>query len=92
MQTAFTCIMGIVTVFAGLISLIAITMAMSAVIKAISKPDKNGTENKVVNTPASKKAEPIANKQEIIAGVCAVIAEELGTEVSNIRVTSFKRL
>ncbi len=88
MQTAFTCIMGIVTVFVGLIALIAITMAMSAVIKLISKPKANSSE---AVSPASNNA-PIANKQEIIAGVCAVIAEELGTDVSNIKVVSFKKL
>ena len=90
MQTVFTCIMGIGTVFVGLIALIAITMAMSAVIRMISKPGKEAG-NGDVNVPASKTA-PIENKQEIIAGVCAVIAEELGTDVSNIRVTSFKKL
>ena len=90
METLFTCIMGIGTVFVGLIALIAITMAMSAVIKALVKPESE------VKAPAPKavapKAAPIQNKQEIIAGVCAVIAEELGTDVSNIKVTSFKKL
>ena len=89
---AFTCVMGIATVFIGLICLIAITMVMSAVIKKLPA-GKNLSEN---NAPAAKasaqKSAPIQNKQEILAGVCAVIAEELGTDVSNIRVTSFKRL
>ena len=85
MQTAFTCIMGIGTVFVGLIALIAITMAMSAVIKMLPKP-----KNKKTAAPANDA--PIANKQEIIAGVCAVIAEELETDVSNIKVVSFKKL
>ena len=88
MQTAFTCIMGIGTVFVGLIALIAITMAMSAVINKISKPQAKS----VAPVSPESNAAPIANKQEIIAGVCAVIAEELGTEVSNIKVLSFKKL
>ena len=35
---------------------------------------------------------PIANKQEVLAACCAVIAEELGTEAKNIKVLSFKRV
>ena len=42
------------------------------------------------NAPAAAPAD--ANKQEIIAASCAVIAEELGTDASNIKVTSFKKL
>ena len=91
MQTAFTCIMGIVTVFAGLIALIAITKAMSAVINLISKPKADLKDIKPSGNFTSNTA-PIANKQEIIAGICAVIAEELGTDVSNIKVVSFKKL
>ena len=89
MSIASVCVMGIVTVFIGLICLIFITNIMSAICRKTSKPEP-------VQSPAkpapSQKAAPIANKQEIIAGVCAVIAEELGTDVSNIKVTSFKKL
>lgn len=79
MNVGLVCIMGIATVFIGLICLIGITMLMSAVCKNIGK--------KPVET-----ATPIANKSELIAAICAVIAEENGTDVSNIRVTSFKEI
>ena len=97
MSIAFVCIMGIATVFIGLVCLIFIIKIANAVCDGVAK----GEVNKNVQTaPVSKNqanvqrqaTAPIANKQEIIAGVCAVIAEELGTEVSNIRVTSFKKL
>ncbi len=97
MSTGFVCIMGIATVFIGLICLIFIIKIANAVCDGIAK----GESNKNVQTsPASQNranvqsqtSAPIANKQEIIAGVCAVIAEELGTDASNIRVTSFKKL
>ena len=87
MNTAFICIMGIATVFIGLVCLIAITKIMSMVCANFTK---KGSDT-AVGAPANNDA-PIANKSEIVAGVCAVIAEELGTDVSNIRVTSFKRL
>ena len=35
---------------------------------------------------------PIQNKQELVAASCAVIEEELGTDVKNIKVLSFKRI
>lgn len=90
MSNAFVCIMGIGTVFFGLICLIFITMLVSAVVKMIEKPQPE----KAAGTPsvASQAAAPIENKQEIIAATCAVIAEELGTDASNIRVVSFKKL
>ena len=88
MNTAFVCIMGIATVFIGLICLIGITKIMSLVCSYVSK-------NVPVTEPKPAKASSdtaIANKSEILAGVCAAIAEEIGTDVSNIKVTSFKKL
>ena len=35
---------------------------------------------------------PAEEKRKVVAGVCAAIAEELGTDVTNIRVLSFKRV
>lgn len=87
MSTAFVCFMGIATVFVGLIVLIFITVAMSSVCKKFAKAEADAPA-KAVSTPSA----PIANKQEIIAASCAVIAEELGTDVKNIKVTSFKKL
>ncbi len=97
MSIAFVCIMGIATVFIGLVCLIFIIKIANAVCDILAKGEKS---NNVQSAPAPKNqanvqnraTAPITNKQEIIAGVCAVIAEELGTEVSNIRVTSFKKL
>ena len=89
MSNLFVCVMGIGTVFFGLICLILLTSVMGYVCKNIEK-NKPAQATAPANAPAAAPAD--ANKQEIIAGVCAVIAEELGTDVSNIRVTSFKRV
>lgn len=77
--------MGIGTVFFGLICLILLTSVMGYVCKNIEK-------NKPAQATAPANAPADANKQEIIAASCAVIAEELGTDASNIKVTSFKKL
>ena len=41
---------------------------------------------------ANAQAEPIANKQEFIAAVSAAIAEDMGTDISAIRIKSIKKI
>lgn len=89
MSIAFVCIIGMGTVFVGLIALILITMAMSAACKMVEKPESVPAQ---LSTAAALPSATIANKQEIVAASCAVIAEELGTDVKNIKVVSFKKL
>ncbi len=86
MSNLFICIVGISTVFIGLICIIGLCKLMSIICSYLPQAKKE--------TPASAKSSnpaPIANKQEIIAAVCAAIAEENGTDVENIRVVSFKK-
>ena len=85
--------LGIGTVFVGLIAIIVLCYIMSALCKLFEK----GKKTEDVQAPAVKAAPvvsnaPIQNKQELVAASCAVIAEELGTEVKNIKVLSFKRV
>ena len=85
----FVCLMGIGTVFVGLICIIIICTLMGAVSKALFKeePKKND------NTPVlSNDVSEIPNRQEMIAAVSAAIAEELGKDVSAIRILSVKKL
>ncbi len=79
----FVCAMGIGTVFLGLICLIIICSIIGAFCRI-------GQKKAVTAAPAAP--EKIENKQEILAAVSAAIAEELGTDVSAIRITSFKKL
>ena len=89
MSKGFVCLMGMGTVFVGLICIVFICMLMSFVVKLFSKKSANETvKAPAVNTSAA----PIANKQEIVAAVCAVIAHETGAEAKNIRVLSFKKI
>ena len=73
--------LGMGTVFFGLICLVAICKITSFFCGIFEKKEVK---------PAQ--AEPISNKQEILAAVCAVIAEEIGTEAKNIKVLSFKKM
>lgn len=81
--------LGIGIVFIGLVCIVILCKIMSAVCSLANKGDK-------VEAPAAAPApvatQPIEKRQEIIAAVSAVIAEELGTDVSAIKVLSFKKL
>ena len=81
--------LGIGTVFVGLIAIIVLCYIMSAIVKLFEKISK---KEKVSSVQVADNNAPIPNKQELIAVSCAVIAEELGTDVKNIKVLSFKRV
>ena len=50
-------------------------------------------EAAAVSAPAAAPAPaPIENRQEIIAAVSAALAEEMGTDISAIRILSFKKI
>ena len=87
-NTLVVCL-GVGTVFVGLICLVVICSLMSAIINAFVK-DEAPVRSAVPQQQTSGSA--IANKSEIIAAVSAVIAEELGTDVSNLRIHSFKKI
>jgi len=88
----FVVVLGISVVFIGLICIILLCKILSAVC-SLSKGKK---DNAVTATPAVSTAtvasQQIENRQEIIAAVSAAVAEELGTDISAIRILSFKKI
>ncbi len=81
-------LLGIGVVFIGLFCIVIL-------VKAIGLFFKGKTAEETVEVPApvaSVVEQPIQNRQEIIAAVSAVIAEELGTDISAIRIHSFKKI
>jgi Na+-transporting methylmalonyl-CoA/oxaloacetate decarboxylase gamma subunit len=87
----FVVVMGIATVFIGLICIILLCNILGVLCKALVKEDKAPeVKNAVASAPQNLPMPE--NKQEILAAVCAVIAEELGTEVEALKVVSFKRV
>ena len=78
-------LLGVGMVFVGLISIIVICKLMGVLFGALSKKQP---------APAAptKEPQPMENRQEIIAAVSAAIAEELGKEVSALKIISFKKL
>lgn len=85
----FVICLGVGTVFVGLIAIIIICKIMSALCGS-GRADKS--EKKESAPAASAVSAVIENRQEIIAAVTAAAAEEMGADVSAIRVLSFKKL
>ena len=84
----FVCLMGLCTVFIGLICIIALVTVMSAVVR---KTEKKGAAPAAARptspAPATSQITP-----ELIAAVSAAIAEELGRDVNAIRIVSMKKI
>lgn len=89
LSNAFVCLMGLGTVFFGLICIILLCMLMSAVCKKFDKPAEAAT---VIESAPTVTKPTITNRQEFIAAVSAVIAEDLSTDVSAIRIVSVKEI
>lgn len=82
----FVCLMGMGVTFVGLTCLILLTQLMGKLAnRGGQKPAP------AVGTPAPR-VDAIPNRQELIAAVSAVLAEELGTDVSAIRILSFQKV
>lgn len=96
MDILFVCLMGMGIVFLGLICLIILCSMMSAVIgqKGSAKADAPAAVAAPVQTPASAPSDELSpeKRREMIAAVSCVLAEELGKDVSAIRVISFKKI
>ncbi len=84
----FVCLMGICTVFIGLICIIVLVSAMSAVVRA--------TDKAMAKPAPAVTAVPAAPGDQVspamVAAVSAAIAEEMGTDISAIRIVSFKKV
>jgi len=80
-----TMLLGLGTVFVGLIVLIYIVKLSSVVIRAIEK-------KQVPSAEESAEAAPIQDRGALVAAVSACIAETMGRDVSGLRIVSLKRV
>ena len=82
-------VLGLVTVFVVLICIIGICKLLSAVVK---KAEKKQADAPVLQPQAVAPAQTIPNKGEFVAAVSAAIAEDLGTDISAIRIHDIKKV
>ena len=85
-SSVFVVLMGMGTVFFGLICLIVLTSIMGRILGREAAPAVAAPAAPAVAAPA----EP--NRQELVAAVSAAIAEELGTDITGIRILSMKKV
>jgi len=84
---------GLGTVFVGLICLILICYIMGSLVRAFTKGDKKtAPAQAVAQTPVAQAQTLVANKGEFAAAIACAIAEDLGTDVTGIRIKSVKKL
>lgn len=79
-SSIFVCLMGIGTVFFGLICLILLT----ALLGRVCAPQKA--------VPAAPLPADEPNRAELAAAISAAVAEDLGTDITGIRILSIKKL
>ena len=87
----FVCLLGLGTVFAGLLCIILLCKIMSGVCNVLFKeksvPSKTSQQIETVQQNTK-----IENRQEVIAAISAVIADDMGKDVSAIKILSLKRI
>jgi len=92
----FVIVMGMGTVFIGLVCIVLLCKILGAVCSLF---DGKKTDSKEIATPelqtVSTQQSPspaFPNRQEVIAAIGAAIAEECGVEVEAIRIKSIRRI
>ena len=89
LDVLFVCGMGVGVVFLGLVCIIGLVELMTFLCNKLAKPQKSAPAAAAVQSAVPSE---IPDRQEIIAAVCAAVAEENGTDISAIRVLSFKEI
>jgi len=82
-SSLFVCLMGLGTVFFGLICLILLTTILGRIC---------GRASKATAAPLPAAPAPAEDRQALVAAISAAIAEDLGTDISGIRILSMKKL
>jgi sodium pump decarboxylase gamma subunit len=85
----FVCLLGVGIVFLGLICLIFLCKIISLATAEKSTNKNDAPAKQTAPIPATA---VIENRAEIIAAVSAALAEELGEDVSSIRILSFRKI
>ena len=86
----FVILMGVGIVFIGLICIILLTTAMSAVCRSMG--DKTPAPAPAPAAAPAAQPEAIPNRQAMIAALAVAVAEEMGTDPAGIRILSVKKL
>ncbi len=84
--------LGLGMVFFGLICIIALCYILGAIIRAFESRRPAPAAAQPTEQAAPAQTESIAKNGALIAAISAAIAEDMGTDVSAIRIKSIKKL
>lgn len=84
-------LLGIGTVFVGLICIVILCTIMGKIVPALTKKEAAPAAS-LPTAPSAPVSAPISNRQQLVAAISCVLAEELGTDVKSIRIVSLKKL
>ena len=87
----FVTLMGIGTVFFGLVCIIVLTTIMGAVLKSNAKPAPAPAAAPKAAAPAAP-AVNTAKEQEILAAVIAAVTEDLGPSAPRMQITGINKI
>ena len=84
-------LLGMGIVFAGLICIVILCVMMGKVVRLLEKKEAPAAAPVAVAAPVAAPA-AIPNRTELVAAISCCLAEELGTDVSAIRIVSLKKV
>ena len=88
-SSLFVTLMGIGTVFFGLICIIFLTMAMGAILKGSNKAPVAAAAPAAAPAPAPK---PQGMQPEIVAAITAALSEEIGIPSRSMNIVNIKKI
>ena len=91
-SSLFVTLMGIGTVFFGLICIIVLTTVMGSVLKSKSKPAAPAPAAAPKAAAPAAPAVNTAKEQEILAAVIAAVTEDLGPSASRMQITGINKI
>ena len=97
-NNATVVLLGMGTVFLGLIALVLISLLMSGIVRLLEKGKKPAKEPAAPVQPvparplAPAKTQDIADRGAFMAAISAAVAQEMGADVNAIRILSVKKL
>lgn len=92
MNSGFVVLMGLGTVFFGLICIILVCMLMSFLVRIFQKTPEKNEASAQANSAEPVKSDAIPSRPELAAAMAAAIAEYSGKDISGIRIHSIKKL
>ncbi len=97
MNIGHVVLLGVGIVFIGLICIVILCVLMGKVVQLLEKGTASQAEAAPapvapVTAPAAAPAAAIPNRPELVAAIACALAEEMGTDVSAIRICSLKKV